>query len=165
MAATSFLRVPRGYRRPRREIYGNLSSAAASQPASHRLMAHAFWKTKKSARAAIFIRSFNGERGGRPTFQPLVSTLTLLFRPLPSFLLSFSSDLTEPPEPKVIMQYQDDFVGSFRSYFSRFCRRLLARQQSPLFMRAACLAYDTACRLTCEVRSHAPRSDGQRGRG
>lgn len=105
-------------------------------------------------------------RRRRPTHVRPVSTLPLLFRSSPSFPLSFSSDLTEASEPKVIMQYQDDFVGSFRSYFSRFCRRrLLARQQSPLFMRAACPAYGTACRLTCEVRSHAPRSHGQRGRG
>lgn len=27
------------------------------------------------------------------------------------------------PDPKVIMQYRDDFVGSSRSYFSLFCRR------------------------------------------
>lgn len=105
-------------------------------------------------------------RRRRPTHVRPFSTLALLLSSLPSFLLPFLSDLTEPPEPKVIMQYQNDFVGSFRRYFSRFCRRrLLARQQSPLFMRPACQAYGEACRLTCEVRSHAPRSHGQRRRG
>lgn len=66
-----------------------------------------------------------------------VRTVSLLIprTPPPLFLPSstapsFSGDLREPPDPKVIMQYRDDLVGSFPSYFSRFCRPTNSRANS-----------------------------------
>lgn len=125
MTAASFRRVPRGYRPPPRKIYRE-SPFGGSQPASEPSPygARTFRKRKKSARAAIFIRSFTAVHEEPPL--DVIDRLTFAqFQPLSSYstlhpiLLPYShpwSDLTEPPEPKVIMQYQD--AGSFRRYFS-----------------------------------------------
>lgn len=93
VAATSFRRVPCGYRRPRRKIYGK-SPFGGSQR-------YALWRahTKKSVRAAIFIRSFTGERGAaatrrRPNHVRTVSPL-ILVHPTRAFALRSSGRPTQ----------------------------------------------------------------------
>lgn len=65
VAATSFRRVPCGYRRPRRKIYGKSPFGGSQRSALWR--ARARRKTKKSVRAAIFIRSFTARSCSHPS--------------------------------------------------------------------------------------------------
>lgn len=54
------------------------------------------------------------------------------------------------PDPKVIMQYRDDFVGSSRSYFSLFRRqRTLASVVTIIY--EGCVPGIQRAHLTCEV--------------
>jgi len=65
------------------------------------------------------------------------------------------------PDPKVIMQYRDDFVGNSRSYFSLFChRRTLAPVVTIIY--EGCVPGIQRAHFTCEVTCAKGRHGQQR---
>lgn len=145
------------------------------QPASRRLMA--FRKTKKSARAAIFIRSFTAEREAAlstsstdprsPSFQPLSSFSGSLPSTLvPALVLERLNRAAWAKSNNAISGRlrREAFEATFRaSAADDHC----SCASSHHYLWGPRARHTTACRgeVTCEVRSHAPRSHDQRKAG